>query len=148
MAFYAKNYGSERIYNVSVQWHKKNITDAQQELSQSKKLLEFVQQKYEQTIEKMDPIQIKEVAIKVSAKKEELERKMEQLSQRRSWSNSKADEAFKNRNFNEEQEYIKISFDCYYEIEKIAPTLHYYDIVVLDLNYKANEQFDHKGPKR
>lgn len=148
MAFYEKDYDLERRYNNSANWHKKNVTNAQHELSQAKQLLEFVHQKYEQAIETMDPIQIKETAIKVSAKKEEIERKIEQLSQRRSWAQSKGDDAFKNHNFNEEQEYNKISSDCYLEIERISPSLHYYNAFVANLDYRANQQFESKGPKR
>ena len=147
MAFYEKDYDSEKRYNNFANWHKKNITNAQHELSQAKKILEFVHQQYEQTIETMDLIQIKETAIKVSAKKEEIERKIKHLSQRRKWAQHKGDDAFKNHNFNEEQEYNTISSDCYLEIEKISPSLHYYNAFILNLDYRANQQLESKSPK-
>ena len=49
---------------------------------------------------------------------------------------------------NEEQEYNKISSDCYLEIERISPSLHYYKAFVSNLDYRANQQFESKGPKR
>ena len=78
---------------------------------------------------------------------EEIERKIEELSQRRSWATSKGDTAFANHNFEEEQEYNRISSDCYVEIERIKPTLHYYESFVNDLNYHSNKKVDNDfGP--
>jgi len=78
----------------------------------------------------------------MAVKKTDDERKIEELSQRISWATSKGDTAFANHNFEEEQEYNHISSDCYVEIERINPTLHYYESFINNLNYHANKKVD------
>ena len=85
----------------------------------------------------------------MSVKKADIERKLEDLSQRRNWASSRGNTAFANHNFQEEQEYNRISSVCYFEIEKIKPILIYYKSFANDLSYHANKKLDNDfGPIR
>ncbi len=147
MAFYDGDYQLEKGYNDSARRHIETQKKAEKDLSQVEQLLEFTHQTYTRTVESLDEVQLKEAAITMSVKKTDVERKIEELSQRRSWATSKGDTAFANHNFEEEQEYNRISSDCYVEIERIKPTLHYYESFVNDLNYHSNKKVDNDfGP--
>ena len=147
MAFHDGNYQSEKGYNDSARHHIETQEQAEKDLSQVEQLLEFTHQTYTRAVESLDELQLKEAAITMSVKKTEVERKIEELSQRRNWATSKGHTAFANHNFEEEQEYNRISSDCYVEIERIKPTLHYYKSFVNNLNYNANRKVDNDfGP--
>lgn len=152
IAFNEGNYQAEKRYNKSLSLYIEAQEKAKKDLSQVEQLLEFTHQTYTKAVQSLDQIQVKEAAITMSVKKADAERKIEELSQRRSWAHSKGDTAFANQNYEEEQEYNRISSDCYVEIERIRPTLSYYEAFVNDLNYHANKKvendFGPSGPVR
>ena len=149
MAFYEKNYESEAGYNTSARMHRERQASAEKELSQVIQLLEFTHQTYIAVVSGMDSIQLKELAITMSVRKEDAERQIEELSQRREWARANGDVAFANHNFESEQEYNKISSECYLEIGKVKQLLNYYKSFANDLNFRANKvNEDHfGGPK-
>lgn len=147
IAFHDEKYQSEKYYNDETIHHIETQKKAEKNLSQVEQLHEFTYQTYTRAVESLDEVQLKEAAITMSVKKTDVERKIEELSQRISWATSKGDTAFANHNFEEEQEYNRISSDCYVKIERIKPTLHYYEYFVNDLNYHANKKVDNDfGP--
>lgn len=152
MAFYDGDYQLEKGYNNSASTHIETQEKSEKELSQVEQLLEFARQIYTKTVQSLDELQLKEAAMTMSVKKTDVERKLEELTQRRIWANSKGDIAFSNHNFQEEQEYNRISSDCYEKIERVKPTLHYYETFINDLNYHADKKvsndFGTSGPGR
>lgn len=62
-------------------------------------LLNFVHQTYINTVSEMNPIQLKEVAITMQTRKEDTERQIENVSQRREWASLNGDRASASHNF-------------------------------------------------
>jgi len=142
MAYYDKNYKLERMYNDSARNHREMKQNAEKELLQVQQLLAIIHATYTETVESLSASQLNEAAITLSVKKAEVERRVNELSQRREWARSKGDIAYNERNFSEEQEYNRISSECYLEIRKIEPTIHYYEAFINNLNYHASKKVD------
>lgn len=142
IAFYDKDYKSEKRYNDSARRHIEIQEKAEKILTKVQELLEITHQTYMTTLQTVTESQIIAVSTTISAKKTDAERQIANLSQRIDWADSKGDTAFANRNFEEEQEYNHIASECYIEIEKIKPKLYYYDTFIKDLNYHATKKVD------
>lgn len=149
MAFSEGDYEREAGYNTSARMHKKRQAGAEKELEQVAQLLEFTHQTYISAVSSMYSIQLKEAAITMSVRKKDIERQIEELSQRREWARSQGDIAFANHNFQEEQEYNKISSECYFEIKKVEPKIRYYQLFANYLNFRADKVNENNfgGPK-
>ena len=141
MAYNEKDYKAEKSYNDSARSSIMLQEQSEKELAQVEQLLEFTHQKYEEKVRSLNELELNEALVTMSVKKSELERHITELSQRRSWAISKGDAAYANRNYDEEREYNHISSECFSEIERLKPTLHYYEAFVNDLNNRLN-----KGP--
>lgn len=152
MAFHAKDYKLEQQYNNSARNEIENQHKAEKDFAQIKQLLELSYQTYTEAVESLNGEQLREASITISAKKGNAERKIEKLSQRRNWANSKGDIAFSEHNHYDEQEYNRISLECYTEIERTKQTLYYYDFFANDLNYHNNKKvaqnLGSKGPAK
>lgn len=142
MAFYVGDYQSDIIHSISAREHLETQKSAEKDLAQVEQLLLFTFQTYTKAVQSLDEIELKEASITMSAKKADVERKIEELSERRKWAISKGDVAYSNQNNEEVQEYNHISTDCFLEIERIKPTLVYYQYFIKDLNYRANKKLD------
>lgn len=134
IAFNAGNYQLENAYNNSSRYHVSTQEAAEKELAQVEQLLEFAKQKYNEAIQSLDVFQLKEAYTTMSVRKTDIERKISDLSCRRSWAISMGDTAFNNHNFEEEQNYNRISSDCHVEIEKNSELLRFYEMIIKDLN--------------
>lgn len=149
MAFSEGDYERESGYNTSAIMHKERQASAEKELEQVAQLLEFTHQTYISAVSSMDSIQLKEAAITMSVRKKDIERQIEELSQRREWARLQGDKAFASHNFQEEQEYNKISSECYFEINKVEPKIRYYQSFANDLDFRADKVNENNfgGPK-
>ena len=152
MAFYEKDYELEKSYNNSARYHIETQGKAENDLAKVDELLAFVHNAYKEAVQSLNGIELKETAITIESKKADIERQIEALSQRRNWATSKGDVAFASHNFQEEQEYNRISSECYFEIERMKPMLYYYSLFVNDLKHSAdrknNQYLGPTGPVR
>lgn len=146
MAFRAKDYKLEQQYNNSARRELEIQHNGEKDLAQINQSLELSYQTYTETAESLNGEQLRDATIIISAKKEDAERKIENLLKRKNWADSKGDIAFSEHNINDEQEYNLISLGCYMEIAKTKQTLYYYDFFTNDLNYRADKNIGPKGP--
>ena len=152
LAYYAKDYESEKRYNDSARYYKDEQNKAEREVAQLDQLLNISYQNYNDEVEKIDATKLSDAAMILTIKKEEAQRRIQVLSERRTWAISKGDVAFVEKNYDEEKEYNHISLECYMEIQRIKPLIYYYDKFIKDLNYRANigkgDNFGPTGPMR
>ncbi len=141
-AYHDGRYESEKGYNESARRHNENQKKSEKELLQVEQLLHFTHQTYTKAIESLNEIQLKEAAITISSRKDDLERKIKELSQRRDWASSKGDVAYSKQDYKEEQEFNRVATECYLEIKKIEPALHYYEAFINNLNYHADKKVE------
>ena len=140
MAFRDKDYETEKMYNESVRNHNENQSKASRELTQVKQLLEQVHQEYIKAVESLGTRELRNAAITLSVKRLDTQRMIEELSQRRKWAVSKGDIAYREGNFDEEQEYNRIASDCFIESTKTEPKLHYYEAFIKDIDGYAHNK--------
>lgn len=140
-AFYDGDYQLEVSYNVSAKQYKDRQESAEKDLDQVNRLLKHNIEEYRDTISLLNSDELKETSVVIKNKTTDIERKIEQLSERRKWASHKGDIAFLNSNIKEEEEYNKISSECYIEISKLEPRKKYYQSFATDLNVKLKNQF-------
>lgn len=121
-------------------------------LSQVEQLLPSLVQEYTRFIQSLDDVQLKETAKIMDKKKTDLERKLEEVSQRYSLVKSKSDAAKANGKLAEWTEYWDIETDCEMEITSIKRQLPGYEKFANELDYLASQKitndFRSSGPVR
>ena len=140
MAYYDKDYELERMYNDSARSHREMKVSAEKELLQVQQLLAVTHAAYIDIVESLGVDQLKDAITILRVKKEETERTVKELTERKEWARLKGDNAYNERNYAEAKEYNKISSDCYLKIREIEPTIHYYEAFINNLNYHINKK--------
>lgn len=143
IAFYENNYDRESAYNSSARTARDNQNVASSEVSQVEQLLELTERSYNENLSVMNTDQINETANTLSIIRRGLERRMEELSRRRAWAREEGDKAFASHDFQGEQEYNRISSECYMEIARLKAHIDYYASFENDLTLRSSKNDGH-----
>ena len=145
MAFNRKDYDREKAYNDSARDYSETQDKAEKELFQVKQLLDVSYESYENEVEVLDEKQFSDVIIALTLKKEETEKNIRDLEERRKLATSRGDAAFAKANYEEEKMYNGISSKCYLEIEKQKVLVKYLNHFINDLSYRFNNKYGSNG---
>ena len=145
MAFNRKDYEMEKAYNNSARGYIETQDKAEKELTQISQLLDTAYENYNNEIQILNENQLSNAIMILTLKKEEIERKIQELTEHRQLASSKGDIVFANANYEEEKKYNEISLKCYLEIEKLKILFKYYNKFINDLNYYMNNRYGSNG---
>lgn len=141
IAFNDGNYAREMGYNASARSYAQKIEEAKRDLEQIERLIEFTNQSYVTMVSSMTSSQLSETASIVSFRKYEIQRQIQQISERRTWAKQKGDEAFANHQLQEELEYNRISSECYITLNELEAKARGYQSIIDDLTRRSGKDF-------
>ena len=108
------------------------------QVSQIKHLLDSLRQTYNKIVSVAEAVELKEAALALALIKADLVRQIKELEEQSRIASMRSDEAWKNDNKDAEAIYMTEVTNCYFKIEKIKPTIKYYEEFRDDLNNKAD----------
>ena len=140
MAFSAGEYEREFGYNESAKKYIETSKKNEIILSQVRQLIYDVHRVYEELVSSGDLTQFNDALIALTFKKDELERRSEELSQRRNWAVKKGNVAFAEKRYEDETVYNQVARDCYLEVSRNSLLIPYYRSFIDDLKKHIDEK--------
>lgn len=143
IAYNHHEYTKEKGYNQTIRNYQELKHKTKNNLNHVKNLLKETTTVYKSLISKLTKEEIKELLSNLTLIIEAKEIKLEELIEKQNIASNKGDEAYNNRNYQEEAKYNKIVTECYLKEETIKKEIVIYNNIItelyclLDTSYKT-----------